>query len=120
MASTYPVLAFNVPFLGSKLIAAYISDQICGNVVIPAYEKVETAVVLVLAHLSGWSAERIANRVNEHFYTWITAEAVWEVYNSWVNEHAKGSNRAVQDILDPFRQDILVILNRFGLENTSS
>jgi hypothetical protein len=119
MAPTCPVPTFDLPFLGSKLLPESTVDQICGNVVIPAYEKEETAVVLVLAHLSGWSAERIANSVNERFYTWITSEAVWEGYNSWVNQHANGSNGEVQDNLDPVRQDILAILNEFGLEDTS-
>lgn len=120
MASICPRPTFDLPFLGSKLLPASTIDQICGDVVIPAYDKEETAIVLVLAHLSGWSAERIANSVNEHFYTWITAEAVWEVYNSWVNQPAKGSNKEVQDFLDPFRQDILAIRNEFELEGKST
>lgn len=120
MTSTSPAPNFDLPFLGNKLLSSSICDQICGNVVIPAYERDETAVVLVLAHLSGWSAERIANRVNERFYTWITAEGVWDVYSSWVNQHAQETDREVQHILDPFRKDILAILDEFGLEGTST
>jgi len=113
-----PTPTLDLPSLENKLLSTSTIDKICGNFLIPAYDKEQTALVLVLAHRSGWSAELIANSVNEQFYTWITAEAVWDVYNSWAKEHVNSRNGPPLEILDPFSQDISLILKQFKIEDS--
>jgi len=39
---------------------------------------------LAFAHLSGWSAELISNKINKSFGCSITPEDVWDNYKAWI------------------------------------
>jgi hypothetical protein len=39
--------------------------------------------MLSIAHLTGWSAELIANKVHEYLGISISAERVWDTYKEW-------------------------------------
>ena len=54
----------------------------------PGLEKREIATMLSMAHLTGWSAELIANKLHEYLGTSTSAEKVWDTYKEW--EDARG------------------------------
>jgi len=58
-------------------------SKICGGVDISGMDKRETATVLSIAHLTGWSAELIANKVYDYLGTNISPEKVWDTYKEW-------------------------------------
>lgn len=45
--------------------------------------------MLSIAHLTDWSAELIANKVNGYFSTSVSPEEVWDTYKEWVDSRTE-------------------------------
>ena len=114
MEPHYPLpTTFDPVVLADKIVSTSTAERICGTLIIPDCDKEPTAVILILAHLTGWSAELIANKANDRYYAWITPELVWDIYHHWVSEHGKHLSIQPLDVLD-LHQDIAMILEAFG------
>lgn len=59
------------------------SCRVYGCADLLGFDKREIATVLSIAHLTGWSAELIANKMHEYLGTAISPEKVWDTYKQW-------------------------------------
>ena len=70
----------------------------------------QIAVLLSLAQLSGWSADRIALKVYDLYHVIVTAEQIWNFYWKWILDR-DGSNE-----LDDAEQEIAeCVLSEAGI-----
>lgn len=57
---------------------------LCNETIIPLLNYEQTAVLLSLAHCTGWSADQIANKVAEVTDVVLPPEVVWDYHSGWV------------------------------------
>ena len=64
---------------------------------IPEFTFEQTAILLALAHLTGWSADRISLKIKEVTKKALTAEEVWMVHGRWVLDRKTGEQLSVDE-----------------------
>ncbi|KAH7342797.1 hypothetical protein BKA65DRAFT_297986 [Rhexocercosporidium sp. MPI-PUGE-AT-0058] len=57
---------------------------LCGKECLKGLDETQSALVISLAHLSGWSAERISSTIGARYSTEVLPEEIWRYLWRWV------------------------------------
>jgi len=85
-------------------------ERLCNDMMPPGMTVDQTATLLALAHCTGWSADRIANKLKEVTGFGLDAEVVWSLYDTWVKERG-GEQLGADDI-----EMMQVLLRKIGVD----
>jgi hypothetical protein len=114
-----PILDFDPARRASDLPSTRSISRICAGTDILFLDKRKTATIVALAHSSGWSAERIANNCNEWFGTrFVTAELVWDTYNSWRMNQSWMEQNGRRDEIRDSHEGLMLILRQHEIVPT--
>jgi len=59
-------------------------ERFCKGLQLESLASEQIAVLLSLAQLSGWSADRIALKIYDLYHVNVTAEQIWNLYWKWI------------------------------------
>lgn len=112
-----PLLTSNFTPVRSNHPSSRSISRICGDADIVGLIKRETATVLSIAHLTDWSAELIAHKVNEYLDVSISPETVWDTYKSWEDVRTENRLDGLARVEDKeTSKAMLSILRQLGIE----
>lgn len=90
-------------------------DCLCAGITVPSLDNLQVAVLLSCAHLSGWSAEKLSNKIQQFFpqETRVMPETIYSAYHNWL--YAQSQTNSEEDRQNT-RDDMLNLLNHFSIE----
>lgn len=66
-------------------------ERICDGLVLKGLTTKQTAILLALAQCTGWSADRISQKIHDISGIKLTAETVWRFHRQWERRHGEAN-----------------------------